>query len=537
MASQGASGAVNAIVLFSCLLQPTRIIYLNFIIPVPSILLGVLYVGQDLYGAAMVSATKSATTHTIHAPLEISLKALPMCTAHSHHYPSSALPFSCPSIRFPSLSFGPLPLAHLNTPKPLTCHSCLHPTLSPVHCAHACYHDSVACNGSVNKSVSTTATKLLATASRFYQPVPLSQAFETACCVAMQPVQAVPAGWPVLPGGAALPSLLHPPTVGQQQLVWVDPHGSILCMGPPRLPLSSLPISRLGRALPFCLLHARGARQFFFPPRARSARRFSACLPVVRPEARGGFCRLLRRPGGPRVGPSRRRPDPALPGPAQSRPCPQPFPVARRGALGGPLAPPPQVASTGDGRGDLGEGAARRPSRLRCGPALPCRPALALPGPAILPRPCLGPALPGPAPVFVAALPSCRPCCCRALCWDCKAKVEPFWEFMRQMHSLHDYPLDLIVNADQTPLFLEMPAERTLEMKGARTVHVRSAGYEKECVIVMLAITASGPKIPPYVVFKRKTAPKVPIPSGKSTMFTMLVGALARLSTQLSLTC
>ncbi|CAI7839172.1 unnamed protein product [Closterium sp. NIES-53] len=120
---------------------------------------------------------------------------------------------------------------------------------------------------------------------------------------------------------------------------------------------------------------------------------------------------------------------------------------------------------------------------------------------------------------------------------DCKAKVEPFWEFMRQMHSLHDYPLDLIVNADQTPLFLEMPAERTLEMKGARTVHVRSAGYEKECVIVMLAITASGPKIPPYVVFKRKTAPKVPIPSGKSTMFTMLVGALARLSTQLSLTC
>ncbi|CAI7923172.1 unnamed protein product, partial [Closterium sp. NIES-53] len=37
--AMGASGAVNAIVLFSCLLQPTRIIYLNFIIPVPSILL------------------------------------------------------------------------------------------------------------------------------------------------------------------------------------------------------------------------------------------------------------------------------------------------------------------------------------------------------------------------------------------------------------------------------------------------------------------------------------------------------------------
>ncbi|CAI7836010.1 unnamed protein product, partial [Closterium sp. NIES-53] len=97
--------------------------------------------------------------------------------------------------------------------------------------------------------------------------------------------------------------------------------------------------------------------------------------------------------------------------------------------------------------------------------------------------------------------------------WHCKAKVESFREFVRQMRSLHDYPLDLILNADQTPLFLEMPAERTLEMKGAWTVHVRSAGYEKERVTVMLAVTASGLKLPPYVVFKRKTIPKVPIPA------------------------
>ncbi|CAI7781677.1 unnamed protein product [Closterium sp. NIES-53] len=104
--------------------------------------------------------------------------------------------------------------------------------------------------------------------------------------------------------------------------------------------------------------------------------------------------------------------------------------------------------------------------------------------------------------------------CLVALLADCKAKVESFWEFVRQMRSLHDYPLDLILNADQTPLFLEMLAERTLEMKGARTVHVRSAGYEKERITVMLAVTASGLKLPPYVVFKRKTIAKVPIPAG-----------------------
>ncbi|CAI7930352.1 unnamed protein product [Closterium sp. NIES-54] len=97
---------------------------------------------------------------------------------------------------------------------------------------------------------------------------------------------------------------------------------------------------------------------------------------------------------------------------------------------------------------------------------------------------------------------------------DLKAKVESFWEFVRQMQVLNSYPTNLIVNANQTPLFLEMPQERTLEMKGACTVHVRAAGYEKECLTVMLAVTASGLKLPLYVVFKRKTIPKVKVPRG-----------------------
>ncbi|CAI7899139.1 unnamed protein product [Closterium sp. NIES-54] len=82
------------------------------------------------------------------------------------------------------------------------------------------------------------------------------------------------------------------------------------------------------------------------------------------------------------------------------------------------------------------------------------------------------------------------------------------------MQALNSYPTSLIVNADQTSLFLEMLQERTLETKGARTVHVRTAGYEKERLTVMLAVTASGLKLPPYVVFKRKTIPKVVVPRG-----------------------
>ncbi|CAI5487765.1 unnamed protein product, partial [Closterium sp. Naga37s-1] len=58
----------------------------------------------------------------------------------------------------------------------------------------------------------------------------------------------------------------------------------------------------------------------------------------------------------------------------------------------------------------------------------------------------------------------------------CAKKCETLWECVRQMRVLNSYPLNMNVNMDQTPLFLEMPVERTLKMKGARTVHVRTAG-------------------------------------------------------------
>ncbi|KAL1373179.1 hypothetical protein HN51_003185 [Arachis hypogaea] len=44
----GASAAVNAIVLLDIFLFPKATIYLNFLIPVPAILLGALYIGKDM---------------------------------------------------------------------------------------------------------------------------------------------------------------------------------------------------------------------------------------------------------------------------------------------------------------------------------------------------------------------------------------------------------------------------------------------------------------------------------------------------------
>ncbi|GJP61182.1 hypothetical protein CLOP_g18373 [Closterium sp. NIES-67] len=94
--------------------------------------------------------------------------------------------------------------------------------------------------------------------------------------------------------------------------------------------------------------------------------------------------------------------------------------------------------------------------------------------------------------------------------------------------SIRAMDLRRIINADQTPLFVEMPAGRTLEQKGSRSVPVKTAGYEKQRLTVMLACTASGDKLRPWVWFKRKTIPKCECPSGRiaSSLPTFRLGAL-----------
>ncbi|KAM7289069.1 uncharacterized protein ISCGN_029206 [Ixodes scapularis] len=68
--------------------------------------------------------------------------------------------------------------------------------------------------------------------------------------------------------------------------------------------------------------------------------------------------------------------------------------------------------------------------------------------------------------------------------------------------------LGQIGNGDQTPVYLDMPSALTMHQKGSRQVTVRSTGNEKTWVTLMLSCTADGRKLPPYVVFKRKTLPK-----------------------------
>ncbi|KAK0141223.1 Pogo transposable element with KRAB domain [Merluccius polli] len=97
---------------------------------------------------------------------------------------------------------------------------------------------------------------------------------------------------------------------------------------------------------------------------------------------------------------------------------------------------------------------------------------------------------------------------------DFGEKLLSFQRFVINLRKKHSYPLDQIGNADQTPVYFDMPTSVTVNRKGEKSMLVKSTGNEKSRVTVMLTCLADGSKLPPYVILKHKTVPKHPMPAG-----------------------
>jgi len=97
---------------------------------------------------------------------------------------------------------------------------------------------------------------------------------------------------------------------------------------------------------------------------------------------------------------------------------------------------------------------------------------------------------------------------------DVEGKVLDFQKYIITTRKQLRPPLCMIGNADQTPLTFDLPSDFTVNEKGASTISIKTTGHEKNRFTVMLACMSDGTKLPPYVIFKRKTLPKgIPFPS------------------------
>jgi hypothetical protein len=63
-------------------------------------------------------------------------------------------------------------------------------------------------------------------------------------------------------------------------------------------------------------------------------------------------------------------------------------------------------------------------------------------------------------------------------------------------------------NMDEIPLTFDVPSNKTVDVKGAKTIIIKTSCNEKMCYTVVLACCADGTKLPPLLIFKRKILPK-----------------------------
>ena len=85
---------------------------------------------------------------------------------------------------------------------------------------------------------------------------------------------------------------------------------------------------------------------------------------------------------------------------------------------------------------------------------------------------------------------------------DLIPKVSSFVLRVRKLRQEHQYPLSVVGNMDETPLWLDMPGDRTVAQVGECSVSVRATGLDKSHFTVILAAMADGRKLKPFIVLK-----------------------------------
>ena len=83
-----------------------------------------------------------------------------------------------------------------------------------------------------------------------------------------------------------------------------------------------------------------------------------------------------------------------------------------------------------------------------------------------------------------------KPTLAQRLPADMEDKVVQFHRFVLRARQRCGYESSQILNMDETPMRFELPATRTLEFTGTRTVPILSCGGEKQSFTVVLAVKA-----------------------------------------------
>ncbi|KAI5152436.1 hypothetical protein ENBRE01_2830 [Enteropsectra breve] len=88
--------------------------------------------------------------------------------------------------------------------------------------------------------------------------------------------------------------------------------------------------------------------------------------------------------------------------------------------------------------------------------------------------------------------------------WE--TKMTCFREYCRDAFT--GIAINQIGNMDEVPVSFDMPSNHTVDQRGADSVRILTTWHEKSNFTVVLSVMADGRKLPPMIIFKRKTLPR-----------------------------
>jgi len=97
---------------------------------------------------------------------------------------------------------------------------------------------------------------------------------------------------------------------------------------------------------------------------------------------------------------------------------------------------------------------------------------------------------------------------------DLEDKIASFHDFVQRQRESDEFDDELIVNMDEPLVYFELVPNRTIDVKGRKSIRVRTTASDKRHLMVVLAVTAAGQTLPPMIIFKGKRELKIDHPAG-----------------------
>jgi len=88
-------------------------------------------------------------------------------------------------------------------------------------------------------------------------------------------------------------------------------------------------------------------------------------------------------------------------------------------------------------------------------------------------------------------------------------KIIEFLKYVINMRQKLCFEIGQLGHIDEVLLTFDVPSNIIVDVKGAKTIMINTSGNEKTRSTVVLACCADGTKLPPVLIFKRKTLPKM----------------------------